>query len=142
MPVTVRIDGIAAPIAGKVSRIVESGDPVTRSYPVKIALPATSGLLPGMFGRADFVVGRVAVPVVPTAALIERGGLRGVFVVDADSKARFRWLRLGREWPDRAQVTAGLQSGERIVAVAVPSLREGETVAAIEDVVASPVRVP
>ena len=131
MPVTVRIDGFATPLTGIVSRVVASGDPVTRSYPVKVALPATAGLLPGMFGRADFVIGETAVPVVPTAALVERGGLRGVFVIDADNKARFRWLRLGREWPERAEVTAGLQPGERIVAVAEPALREGDAVSVV-----------
>lgn len=139
MPVRVRIDGIAAPLAGRVSRVVASGDPVTRSYPVKIALPARPGLLPGMFGRAEFVLGEVAVPVVPAAALVERGGLRGVFVVDPGGRARFRWLRIGREWHDRVEVNAGLEPGEWIVAVASPGLREGDTVTAAAG---TPVRAP
>lgn len=129
-PVAVRIDGIGAPLAGRVQRVVASADPVTRSYPVKIALPETRGLLPGMFGRADFVLGETPVPVVPAAALVERGGLRGVFVVDDAGTARFRWLRLGREWPDRVEATAGLRPGERIVAVGEPALREGDAVTA------------
>jgi multidrug efflux system membrane fusion protein len=128
LPVTVHIDGVARALTGKVARIVASGDPVTRSFPVKISLPATSGLLPGMFGRAVFVFGEVAVPVVPASALVERGGLRGVFVVDAQGRARFRWLRVGREWPQRVEVMAGLQDGERIVAVALPALRDGDVV--------------
>lgn len=127
-PVVVRIDGLDAPLTGRVQRVVASADPVTRSYPVKIALPDAAGLLPGMFGRADFVVGETAVPVVPASALVERGGLRGVFVLDAAGKARFRWLRLGREWPDRVEVTAGLVAGERVVAVEEPALREGDAV--------------
>lgn len=127
-PVTVRIDGIDAPLQGKVSRVVRSGDPVTRSYPVKIALPETRGLMPGMFGRADFVLGEAAVLVLPTRVLVERGGLRGVFIVDAAGRARFRWLRLGREWPDRVEVTAGLRAGERVVDAVEPALRDGDAV--------------
>lgn len=129
--VAVRIDGLDAPLAGRVQRVVASADPVTRSYPVTIALPETAGLLPGMFGRADFVVGVTAVPLVPASALVERGGLQGVFVVDDAGTARFRWLRLGRAWPDRVEATAGLVPGERIVAVAEPALREGDAVTAI-----------
>lgn len=139
LPVNVHIDGIAQPLRGTVARIVGSADPVTRSFPVKIALPATPGLLPGLFGRAVFEFGAVAVPVVPAQALIERGGLRGVFVVDESNSARFRWLRIGREWLQRAEVMAGLQAGERIVAVAVPGLRDGDAVIASASTSANPV---
>lgn len=127
-PVEVRIDGLATPLKGTVSRVVPSGDPVTRSYQVKIALPETAGLRPGMFGRAGFALGESKTPVVPRQALVERGGLRGVFVVDGEGRAHFRWLRIGREWPDRVEVTAGLQADERLVAAADPALRDGDRI--------------
>lgn len=127
-PVTVYIDVIGTPINGKVRRVIQSADPVTRSYPVKISLPDTSGLLPGMFGRAGFMLGNSTVPMIPSQALIERGGLRGVFVVDTGGVTAFRWIRLGREWPDRVEVTAGLDVGERVVGVSEPDLREGDRV--------------
>lgn len=127
-PARVRIDGIAAPLAGRVARVVPSADPVTRSYPVKIALPATRGLLPGMFGRASFTLGDSGNLLLPRAALVERGGLRGAFLLDAADTARFRWLRLGREWPDRVEVLAGLAAGERVVEGADATLREGDRV--------------
>jgi len=46
-------------------------------------------------------------------------------VVDANQRARFRWLRTRREWPDRVEVTAGIAPGERIIARAAPRLPEG-----------------
>jgi len=128
--VTLHIDGMAQPLAGRVSRIVASADPVTRSFPVQIALPATRDLLPGMFGRAVFVLGASATPVVPRNALAERGGLRGVFVVDSTGRAGFRWLRTGREWPQRVEVLAGLDAGERIVLQPPSTLRDGDLVSA------------
>lgn len=130
--VTVQIDGLDGPLDGRVRSVVRSADPVTRSYPVKIALPDTPGLMSGMFGRADFVLGQAPVPVLPRKALVERGGLRGTFVVDADGTARFRWLRIGREWPDRVEVTAGLKAGERVVAASEPGLHDGDHVTAAE----------
>ena len=64
---------------------------------------------------------------------MQRGGLRGVFVVGSKGLATFRWLRLGREWPDRVEVTAGLSAGEHIVAQAEPALREGDRIVALSD---------
>lgn len=124
-PVTVTIDGIAAPLPGRLARLVPSGDPVSRRFAVKIALPETPGLAPGLFGRAHFNLGTETLLAVPRTALVERGGLTGVFVVDAEQRARFRWLRTRREWPDQIEVTAGIAPGERIIARAAPRLPEG-----------------
>jgi RND family efflux transporter MFP subunit len=41
-------------LEGKVSRIIPSGDPITHSFLVEIALPEQDGLYPGMFGKAEF----------------------------------------------------------------------------------------
>lgn len=129
-PVRVNIDGLSAPLKGTVSRVVRSGDPVSRSHQVKIALPETAGLMPGMFGRAAFGLGASSAPMVPRRALVERGGLTGVFVLDGESRARFRWLRIAREWPDQVEVSAGLTANERFVAAPVPALRDGDLITA------------
>jgi RND family efflux transporter MFP subunit len=127
-PVEVRIDGVSSPLKGTIARVVPSGDPVTRTYQVKITLPETAGLMPGMFGRAGFIVGESRSPLVPRHALVERGGLPGVFVVDSRGRVSFRWLRFGREWPDRVEVSAGLQASERFVAAAEPAMRDGDRI--------------
>lgn len=126
--VGVHIDGLSSPVAGRLARIVRSADPVTRTYPVKIALPAMVGLMPGMFGRADFPLGNIDTVVIDKALLVDRAGLRGVFVVDRKETLRFRWLRIGREWPDRVEVLAGLAPGERVAANAGQAVREGDSV--------------
>ncbi len=131
--VQVNIDGLPAPLKGTVSRVVRSGDPVSRSYQVKIALPESAGLMPGMFGRAAFGLGASPAPLVPRRALVERGGLTGVFVVDGEGRARFRWLRIAREWPDQVEVSAGLATDERFVAAPVPALRDGDLVTAAKE---------
>jgi RND family efflux transporter MFP subunit len=127
--VEVRLDSLSSTVAGRVASIVRSADPVTRTYPVKIALPASAGILPGMFGRANFPLGRSDTIVIGKALLVQRSGLQGVFVVDAEETLRFRWLRIGREWPDRVEVLAGLSPGERVAAIAGSAVREGDRVA-------------
>ena len=124
----VEIDVLKNSLKGAITRIVPSGDPVTRRYLVKIALPDVPGLMPGMFGRVHFVIGSEKSPVVPRLALVTRGGLTGVFVLDSKNSVRFRWLRTSREWPDRLEVSAGLKGGERIVAAVPPDMRDGDLV--------------
>ena len=128
LAVPVRIDGLDQPVPGRVSRVVPSGDAVTRRYLVRISLAATPGLAAGMFGRVGFGALQEQALVLPAQALVERGGLRGVFVVDAASSARFRWVRTGRQWPQGIEITAGLQAGERVLAQVDPQLREGDLV--------------
>lgn len=131
--VTLQIDGMAEPLTGQVSHVVPVSDERSRSHQVKITVPA-GRLVPGQFGRALFNLGERSTPSVPRSALVERGGLQGVFVVDAQGHARFRWLRLGAEWaaPDggRVAVAAGLQAGERLVLQPDARLREGDLIVA------------
>ena len=126
--ITVFIDALGKTLTGQISRIVPSGDSVTRSYEIKITLNDLTALLPGMFGRVRFQVGTEISPVIARTVVVERGGLRGAFVVDAEQRAHFRWLRFGREWPDRLQVQTGLSAGERIVANSVSLIHEGDVI--------------
>ncbi len=126
--VQVSIDALDELLNGVVARVVPAGDPLTRRYQVKISLPKQEGLLSGMFGRAQFHVGTESAPVISPLAMTERGGLKGVFVVDSENQIHFRWLQIGRLWNKRIEVRAGLQNGERIVAIADASLREGDLI--------------
>ena len=115
--VSVEIDALdQATIKGVVLRVIPSGDPVTRRYDVEVALPSSIKAFPGMFGRVHFVIGSDKSLVVSNKAIVERGGLHGVFVVDKANKARFRWLRTGREFSNGLEVKAGLEGGETVLA--------------------------
>lgn len=127
--VPVLIDGRDGPPAeGTVRAIVPSADPATRRYTVEISLPPDDRLYPGMFGRvrlpAAGTQGREVVSV-PAAALVERGGLPGVFVVNQDGRVYFRWLRLTERIEDQVIVVAGLDAGERVLAQVTPAVRDG-----------------
>jgi len=132
MPASIKIDALPErDIPCTVLRIVPSGDMATRRYEVDLTLPADPAILPGMFGRAAFVLGQSPVVTIPQTALVERGGLKGVFTVDGGNIAHFRWLRIGREWQDILEVTAGLHGGEEILSQPGGNVRDG-TVIVIE----------
>lgn len=111
--VMVQLDGINEPLVGTLTHIVRSGDKVTRSYPVRISL-SHAKLKAGMFGRAIFELGEDPIPTVPTSALVKRGGLTGVYVINPQQQANFRWLRLGREWQGKVEVTSGIDAASRL----------------------------
>jgi len=126
--VFVYIDALNTSVVGTIARIASSGDPVTRRYRVKVALPGKSGLFPGMFGRSRFRIGSEDVLVIPDTALIERGGLKGSFVVDNENNAHFRWLRLGKVWSKSVEVLSGLEAGEKIINANETGLRDGDQI--------------
>lgn len=125
-PVLVSLDAVPGSHSGRVLRVVPSADPVTRRYEVKVSLPSEIGLLPGMFGRAQFRVDEDQPLTVPRSALVERSGLSGVFRVADDGQIGFRWLRTRREFDDRLEVTAGLVAGDQVVVNPPADLRDGE----------------
>ncbi len=108
----------------RVSEVVPAVDAASRSYTVKIDLPAASPVRSGMFGRAAFPIGARQAVSVPAAALQERGQLVSVFVVE-EGAARSRLITLGRRSADRAEVLSGLSEGEKVVVPVPASLADG-----------------
>ncbi|HAK96029.1 MAG TPA: hypothetical protein DCM87_13815 [Planctomycetes bacterium] len=130
----VRIDALGAELDGRVSEVVPAVDPATRTGLVKIDLPETPGLRPGMFGRARIARGTRAAVAVPRDALVRRGQLELVFwLPEGGDRARMAIVRGGGLLPDgeRVEILSGLEAGRQII---VPgpgagALREGAQVA-------------
>jgi len=118
--------------AGTIDDILPAGDPKSRTFTVRIVLDnADRSLKPGMFARLhlsgpqDVAGGGAAVP---EEAIVRRGPLTGVFVVDDGSVARLRWVTLGRTLDGTVEVLTGLGAGERIVTIPPPALEDGRAV--------------
>src|SRR5258708_4117516 len=74
-------------VKGKVVQIVPAADPGSRAFLVKIELPADKQLRSGLFGRAEFSRGERQALLIPLTAVVERGQLQGVFVLDQNRVA-------------------------------------------------------
>jgi RND family efflux transporter MFP subunit len=114
-------------LSARVSEIVPSVDSASRSYIVKLDLSATPQLRTGMFGRAIFPLGMQKVVAVPLAALMERGQLQSVFVVE-DGVAHTRLVTTGRRTKDAVEVLSGLTAGEKVVLPLPVGLQDGARV--------------
>jgi RND family efflux transporter MFP subunit len=113
--IAVHLEAIGEALEGRVDEIVPQVDAASRTILVKIALPNVAGLRSGMYGRAEFPGGAAREALtVPAEAVIERGQIRSVFVVDGDT-ARRRLVTLGAEAGERREVLSGLVSGEQVV---------------------------
>lgn len=118
--VTVEVASVGAHTVGEIARLVPSGDPRSRTFQVDILLDNPDGVLKsGMFARVVLAEkGTRKGLFVPLSAVVSRGQLSGLFVVDESgdsARARLRWVRLGGERGDAVEVISGLAEGERYV---------------------------
>lgn len=102
-------------LTGKVVQVVPSADPSTRTFLVKIELPPDAMLRSGLFGRANFSRGERDALVIPHSAVVDRGALKGVYVVGADQVASLRYVTLGGPVGDQLEVLSGLSAKEAVV---------------------------
>ena len=127
--VQVRIDALGGlELTGRVSEIVPAADPASRTHTVKIDLPGQPLLRSGSYGRASFAAGQKQAITVPLRAVIERGQLVSVFVVDDSGTARVRLIKTGKTYGDRVEVLTGLSEGERIVVDRIDAVIDGSRV--------------
>jgi len=115
--VSVVIDALDnSSLKGKVVQIVPAADATSRTFLVKIDLPAETRLRSGLFGRAQFSRGKRQALLIPRSAVVERGQLQGIYVLDENKVASLRYITLGKPSGAEVEVLAGLQDGERLVA--------------------------
>lgn len=115
-------------LAGKIVRLVAAADAMSHTHLVKLAIPEMNGLSSGTFARVRFTTGSRQGISVPATALLERAGIAGVFVVDADGMARYRMVRPGGAQEGRVEIEAGLNPGEKIVASNTDQINSGDRV--------------
>jgi membrane fusion protein, multidrug efflux system len=125
--VEVLLDALDRKLAARVSEIVPAVDAASRAYIVKIDLPALANLRSGMFGRAWFPMSARQVLAVPAAAVVQRGQLQSVLVIE-DGCARNRLITTGRRDDGALEVLSGLTEGEKVVSPAATSVADGARV--------------
>jgi len=129
-PVEIEIGG--ARHAARLAEIVPAADPRSRTFTVRAVLENSEGhLRSGTFARMRVGSRDRDVLAVPEGALVLRGPLTGVYVVDAAGdppRARLRWITLGRARDGMREVLTGLVPGERYVVAPSVELEDGSPV--------------
>ena len=76
-------------------------DARTHTARIRLDLPAGEHLLPGQFARAFFTTGATRALAVPATAMLKRGEVTAVYVVDRDGRPQLRQVRVGESVGDR-----------------------------------------
>jgi RND family efflux transporter MFP subunit len=102
--------------------VLPAADPRLLSTQVRADLPATpvTGLAPGLAAKVLVPIGKASKRVIPQAALVRRGELVAVKVVDAQGQPRLRQVRVGpavrtEDGQALVEVLAGLSDGEQVL---------------------------
>ena len=137
--VTVRPWSGGAALSGTVREVAASADPVTRTFPVKVTLPASGGADALPLGATVYVVPQPMAPQatgvikLPTSALRQEGGQTVVWVYEAkDGSAtgtvRLQPVQIATADGNEVVIASGLQPGQQVVSTGVHVLSPGQKV--------------
>jgi multidrug efflux pump subunit AcrA (membrane-fusion protein) len=122
--VPVFLGAATSAIEGSVVEISRAVDADARAFLVKIALPDAPGLRSGEFAKARFGGATRRALTVPRSAIVRRGQLTFVFVVDRGIAA-LRFVNV-----NDAEVLAGLVESELVVVSPPAALTDGRRISA------------
>lgn len=101
--------------------ILPTVDARSHTATARLYLPENiEGVVPGLYARAHFTIGQARKLTVPPMAVLRRGELTAVYVLDDKGAARLRQVRLGEAVAGgELEVLAGISPGERVSLVPV-----------------------
>ena len=124
--VVLRADALPGAILdGKVKEITPKGDPVARSYRVRIELADPERLRVGMTVDANLIVAERENALLVPATAVQDGK---VWTVDGEHRVARQKVRVGVSGAGRTEILEGLPADARIVDSAPAELREGRHV--------------
>lgn len=118
MVVQARLDVGDVEIPARVVQIFPIADPDRHTVTVKLELPQGAPGGAGMY--ADVMITDInaevrELPVVPKDALVWRGSLPGIYVLNASNKRELRLVRTGDDvGTDGVAILSGIKAGEKI----------------------------
>lgn len=125
--------------AGTITRTAGALDAATRTLTVEAQVANDQGeLFPGAYADVTFPAPLAhGVTVIPVSALIVDAQGTRVATVDAQSKAHFIPVQVGRDQGQEVEIVSGLTGQENVIAAPAGNLVEGTLVKVIPQVVAA-----
>jgi HlyD family secretion protein len=127
-PASVHLTGLPQAFEGRVRLLGAIIDPQTRLGEIRITLKPDPALRPGAFARGTVTVNQTMRPVVPRTAVLTDTHSSYVYVVNAQSHAERRAVRVADTSEQGVVIASGLTGSERVVTTAAGFLRDGEEV--------------
>ncbi len=118
------IDSSGVSQHGTIRQVLPSIDPLSRTFIVKIN-PGSGQARSGLFVRVRIPVGKKEVIVVPQKAIVQKGQLTGVYVVDDHGIVTYRLIRMGTTYAGGTEILSGLASGDRLIIEGIERAQDG-----------------
>ncbi|MBM3530045.1 MAG: efflux RND transporter periplasmic adaptor subunit [Alphaproteobacteria bacterium] len=111
-------------LESNVREMTPMGDPVTKTYRIRLGLPDDSPLKPGMSVEANIVSREM-----PNALLVPSDAIQdnAVFVIDGGRATR-RPVAVGIRGTRQSEIVSGLREGERVVSPVRSDVKDGSRV--------------
>jgi len=115
-PARVELDALPGKrLSGKISEVEAGADPTSHTLKARIDLPKEAVAQSGMFGRAFVLQGQKTAVLIPSSALVTRGQLRGIYVVDDSGLIHWRVVTVGKSFGYDDEVLSGLSAGDAVI---------------------------
>jgi RND family efflux transporter MFP subunit len=127
----IKITAGGRPFKGRIRRIGTRAQEGSGLCPVTAAVDPDAGILPGTHLEGSFLVRReTGVIVIPSSAVLDRGGERFVYTVseDGEKTARLTRIAAGSGKSGRVVVTSGLKPGDLLITSGGRGLSDGISV--------------
>jgi RND family efflux transporter MFP subunit len=124
MAAYILFDKTGEKITGRITKVVPSIDPASRTFLIEVTIQDRS-LRSGSYGKVLIPQGKKESLLIPAGAIVERGQLTGVFVVDDKMIVTYRLIKTGRVYDKLAEVLSGLSKGESIIVSGMEKAIEG-----------------
>jgi RND family efflux transporter MFP subunit len=116
--------------SGRIARVAPVLDPATRTAPMEVEIPNPRfRLKPGMYARVTITTDeRKDALLVPSNAVVDVGGRRGVFLAMENDTVSYRPVTVGIEEDQAIEILDGVTEGDRVVTVGAAALRDGDRI--------------
>jgi multidrug efflux pump subunit AcrA (membrane-fusion protein) len=125
----IKLDNNSAPVSATLDRVFPMAEAGAHTTTVKFNLPAGVGAHSGQYAEVlvpDPSQTAQPHPAIPESAILWRGSLPSVFLVEEHGGLRLRLIRIGDRTPDgRISVVSGIRVGDRILANPAAGTRSG-----------------
>jgi multidrug efflux pump subunit AcrA (membrane-fusion protein) len=105
-------------VEARVAQVFPMADATRHTVRVKLDLQSGAPAKAGMYAEVlvpQPMSDQGSLPAIPISAVVYRGGLPMVYVLDAEEQPRLHLLRLGEQFGNAVTVLTGLKGGERIL---------------------------
>jgi RND family efflux transporter MFP subunit len=126
----VRVDAIGRSFTGKIVRFAREVNFETRTMETEVDVENKDlSISPGMYANTLLQLGHVtSVVTIPVEALVLNSQQETVYVLDGSNHIHIRNVTLGLQGSKLAEITSGLNPGDRVVIGGQDKYQEGEEV--------------